>query len=56
MVGEYDSANKMLTQIPHNIAMMIEQSLDLPSLKVRVITTASAAISDKNGATPRRSN
>ena len=42
MIGEYDTANKVLTlndstQIPHNIAMMIEQSLDLPSLKVRVI-------------------
>lgn len=42
VVGEYDPAEKLLTlndstQIPHNIAMMLEQSLDIPNLKVRVV-------------------
>lgn len=42
VTGEYDAANQLLTlndatQIPHNIAIMLESSLDVPHLKVRVI-------------------
>jgi aerobic carbon-monoxide dehydrogenase large subunit len=42
VIAEYDPAEKMLTlndstQIPHNIAMMLEVSLDVPHLKVRVV-------------------
>ena len=42
VIGEYDPVEKLLTlndstQIPHNIAMLLEDSLDVPHLKVRVL-------------------